>query len=176
MFQFILCINRKSVLRCPWKLLYWCPWLVKFVKLRCKQKGVFHVFLDNKLRFKIITGTISANPALDKTFAFTIIKKTDWYRVVTNHIDVHHGRTREGKVLVMALNIDSTVRVCEDILPGHGTRNCKNADYFAAIGLVTFCDSVWSLSLWVCVESCRNIILLVQFCAKTWPSVFLNLF
>ena len=104
MFEFILCINWKSVLWCPWRLLYWCPWLVKFVKLRCKQKGVFHVFLDNKLRFEIITEMISANPALDKTFAFTIIKKTDWYRVVTNHIDVHHGRTREGKLLVMALN------------------------------------------------------------------------
>ena len=58
-------------------------WLVKFVKFRCKQKGVFHVFLDKKLRFKIITETISAKPALDKTFAFTITKKTDWYRVVT---------------------------------------------------------------------------------------------
>ena len=76
MFEFILCINWKSVL---WfgalEGLYWCPWLVKFVKLRCKQKGVFHVFLDNKLRFEIITEMISANPALDKTFAFTIIKK-----------------------------------------------------------------------------------------------------
>ena len=30
MFEFILCINWKSVLSSPWKLLYWRPWLVKF--------------------------------------------------------------------------------------------------------------------------------------------------
>ena len=32
----------------------------------------------------------------------------------------------------------------------------KNADYFAAIGLVTFCDIVWGLSLWVCMESSQT--------------------
>ena len=32
----------------------------------------------------------------------------------------------------------------------------KNADYFTAIGLVTFSDIVWSLSLSVRIESRRN--------------------
>ena len=55
--------------------------LVMVSVVGCKQKGFFHVFLDKKLRFKIITETISANPALNKTFAFTILKKligTGW--------------------------------------------------------------------------------------------------
>ena len=66
------------------------------------QKGVFHVFFDNKFMFKIITETISANPALDKTFAFTIIKKTDWYRVVTILTCIMED-ARERKRFVMAL-------------------------------------------------------------------------
>ena len=133
MFEFILCINRKSVLWCPWKLLYWCPWLVKFVKSRWKRKGVFNVFLDKKLRFKVITEAISANPALDKTFAFNIIKKL---LQGGNHIDVHHGRCAWRETFCNG--VEFTVRFCEDILPKHSTRNWKNADYFTAIGLVTF--------------------------------------
>ena len=82
LFEFILCINWKSFLWCPWKLLYWYPWLVKFkfAKSRCTQKGVF---LKNKLRIKLITETISANPAWDKTF--------NWMLQGGDYIDVRHA-------------------------------------------------------------------------------------
>ena len=81
------------------------PCLVKFVKSHCKQKGVFHAFLDKRLRFKIITETISTNPALEKTFAFTIMKKKkiDCYRVVTMLMCIMRN-AREGKRFVMSLS------------------------------------------------------------------------
>ena len=71
-------------------------------EIALQTKRGFHVFHDKKLRFKIITETISVNPALDKTFAFTNIK--NWLVQSGNHIDVHNGRTREGKLFVMALS------------------------------------------------------------------------
>ena len=90
----------------------------------------------------MITETISANPALDKTFCIYYHRKIDWYRVVTM-LTCIMGETREGKRFVMTLSwVEFTVRVCEDILPKHGTTNWKNADYFAAIGLMAFCDIV----------------------------------
>ena len=58
MFEFILCINWKKCSLVPLKaLLLAMASLVGQVpvKSRCKQMGVFHGFLDKKLRFEIIT-------------------------------------------------------------------------------------------------------------------------
>ena len=58
MFEFILCINWKSVFLVPLKALV-LAYLVGQVpvKSRCKQKGVFHVFLENKLTdsYRVVT-------------------------------------------------------------------------------------------------------------------------
>ena len=65
MFEFILCINWKSVLCCPWKLLYWRPWLVQFRWNRVAKKGGFPCFSW---------------------------KQINWLLQGGNHIDVHYGR------------------------------------------------------------------------------------
>ena len=67
-------------------------------EIALQTKRGFPCFSYKKLRFKIITETISANPALDKTFAFTIIKNRLCNRVVTMLICII-GDAREGKRL-----------------------------------------------------------------------------
>ena len=57
---------------------------VQVREIALHTKGVFHGFLDKKLRFEIITETISANRASGKTF--------NWLLQGGDHIDVHHGR------------------------------------------------------------------------------------
>ena len=54
MFEFILCINWKSVLWCPWNLLYCCPWLVKFVKWRCKRRYTSKTWYQKLKKTQII--------------------------------------------------------------------------------------------------------------------------
>ena len=138
------------------------------------KEGFFHVFLEKKLRFKIITKTISANHALDKTFAFTIIK--NWLLQGGNHIDVHHGRCAWRETFCNGVELSllfvSVKIYFQNIIPGIE----KKPRHLAAIGLVSFCHIVCSLSLWVCVESRRDI-LLMQFCAKTLKTsdFFLNI-
>ena len=64
---------------------------------------------------------------------------------------------REGKRFVMALSwVYCSCLSRYTSKTWYQELKLKNADYFTAIGLVTFCDIVWSLSLWLCMESRRN--------------------
>ena len=122
------------------------------------------IFLDEKLRFKIITETISAKPALNKTFAFTIIKK-NWLVQGGNHINVHHGRTRKGKLFVMALSwvyCSCLWRYTSKTW----TQQLKKRRWFCCYWTGDF---PWHRlgSESVSVHGISSNILLVQFCAKT---------
>ena len=66
------------------------------------------------------------------------------------------GDAREGKRFVMALSWVYCSFLWRYTSKTWHQELKKNADYFTAIGLVTFCDIVWSLSLWVRMESRRN--------------------
>ena len=69
---------------------------------------------------------------------------------------MHHGRCAWRETFCNGVELSllfvSVKIYFQNMAPGIE----KNADHFTAIGLVTFCDIVWSLSLWVRMESRRN--------------------